>query len=113
MEIEKILSSGVNALLIIDTAGVRQILAKKNPFPITTIFLAPKNIDELRARIVERRSETVEAIEKRLQTAENELKNLKMYDHVIISGSRDDDLASILKIYAKESQLASPSEGET
>ncbi|MDR2778834.1 MAG: guanylate kinase [Puniceicoccales bacterium] len=100
-DVESTLSSGTNALLVIDVAGVEQILKQKNNFRIVTIFIAPKNLDELKQRIVGRRSETAESIAKRLQTAENEIKKASMYDHVLISGSRDEDFMALLEIYKK------------
>lgn len=100
--VEKILALGINALLIIDTVGVEQILGQDNPFPIVTIFMAPKNLDELRHRIMARNSETEETITRRLWTAESEMGKVKMYDHVIISDSRDSDFLSIAEIYRME-----------
>jgi guanylate kinase len=99
MDVERVLSLGVDALLIIDTAGVEQILRQKNPFPIASIFIAPRSLDELKLRIMARKSETAESIARRLQTAEKEIGKIGMYDHVIISGSRDDDFSSIMEIY--------------
>jgi guanylate kinase len=103
--IESTLSAGINALLVIDVAGVEQILRQKNNFRTVTIFITPKSLDELKQRIAGRGTETAESMAKRLQTAENEMKMAPIYDHVIISGSRDEDFTALLEIY-KKSQLA-------
>jgi guanylate kinase len=103
--IKSTLSEGINALLVIDVVGVEQILKQKNNFRTVTIFIAPKSLDELKHRIAGRGTETTESMAKRLQTAENEIKKASMYDHVITSGSRDEDFAALLEIYEK-AQLA-------
>ncbi|MDR1890889.1 MAG: guanylate kinase [Puniceicoccales bacterium] len=100
-DIESTLSAGINVLLLIDVAGVEQILKQKNSFRVVTIFIAPKSLDELRQRIAGRGSETEESMAKRLQTAENEIKKAAIYDYVITSGSRDEDFAALLEIYEK------------
>ncbi|MDR0741985.1 MAG: guanylate kinase [Puniceicoccales bacterium] len=100
-DVESTLSAGINALLVIDVAGVKQILRQKNNFRTVTIFIAPKSLDELKQRIAGRGTETAESIAKRLQTAENEIKMAPMYDYVITSGSRDEDFAALLEIYKK------------
>jgi guanylate kinase len=100
-DVESTLSAGINALLVIDVAGVEQILKQKNNFRTVTVFIAPKSLDELKQRIAGRGTETAESMAKRLQTAENEIKMAPIYDHVIISGSRDEDFAALLEIYEK------------
>jgi guanylate kinase len=102
-EVEKILSSGTDALLIIDTEGVEQILQREYDFPIVTIFISPRDLDALRDRISIRGTESEESIAKRLRTAEREMGRMGMYDHAITSGSREEDFASLLGIYGRES----------
>ncbi|MDR1457539.1 MAG: guanylate kinase [Puniceicoccales bacterium] len=101
VDVESTLSEGINALLVIDVAGVEQILKQKNNFRTVTIFIAPKSLEELKQRIAGRGTETAESMAKRLRTAESEMKMAPMYDHVIISGSRDEDFAALLEIYGK------------
>jgi guanylate kinase len=72
-DIESTRSSGINVLLLIDVAGVEQILKQKS-FRTITIFIAPKSLNEPKQRIAGRGSETAESMAKRLQTAKNELK---------------------------------------
>ncbi|MDR1595313.1 MAG: guanylate kinase [Puniceicoccales bacterium] len=95
-----VLSSGYDALLLIDTSGVEQILGRRNDFRIATIFLAPKNLEDLGQRIINRGTETEEEISKRLKTAENEIKKSQIYDHIVVSKSRDDDFAAVFEIYS-------------
>ncbi|MDR3144240.1 MAG: guanylate kinase [Puniceicoccales bacterium] len=101
-DVQETIEKSIDALLVIDTAGVAQILQLKNDFRTVTIFIAPKSLDELRRRIIGRGTEETIDIAKRMQTAENEIKQSAMYDYVIISSSRDDDFSALLDIYANE-----------
>ncbi|MDR0692971.1 MAG: guanylate kinase [Puniceicoccales bacterium] len=103
VDVESTLSEGINALLVIDVAGVEQILRQKNNFRTVTIFIVPKSLEELKQRIAGRGTETAESTAKRLQTAESEMKMASLYDHVIVSGSRDEDFAALLEIYEAQS----------
>ncbi|MDR1401513.1 MAG: guanylate kinase [Puniceicoccales bacterium] len=102
--VEKILSSGRNALLLIDTSGVSQILQQKNNFKIVAIFIAPRTLSDLKQRIIARGTETENAIARRMQTAENEIKLSNIYDYVVASGSCEDDFLAVLKIYSEETR---------
>jgi guanylate kinase len=103
-DIKSILSSKSNALLLIDTTGVEQILQRKNDFRIVTIFIMPEDLNDLKQRIAGRGTETVAEIEKRLKSCEIEIQKSQLYDHVITSGSPEDDLAAVLTIYNDEVQ---------
>ncbi|MDR1413971.1 MAG: guanylate kinase [Puniceicoccales bacterium] len=100
--VEKILFSGANALLVVDTSGVVQILSQKHDFKIVTIFIAPKSLSDLRQRIVARGTETEVTIARRMQTAEHELKMAQIYNYAVTSGSCEEDFLAILKIYNRE-----------
>jgi guanylate kinase len=104
-DIEEILSAGTNALLMIDTVGVEQILKQRHNLNIVSVFIAPKSLEELEKRIIGRGTETVESIKRRLKTAEDEIKKASMYDYIVTSGARDDDFAAVLDIYKKSTGL--------
>lgn len=84
--VEKELRMGKHVVLVIDTQGMLQL---KGKIPFTAIFLRPPSLEELRERLVSRRTETPESIEKRLEWAELELLVTNQYDYQIVN----DDLA--------------------
>lgn len=84
--VEKELDSGKHVILVIDTQGALQLKEKlKGIF----IFISPPSLEELKKRLVKRRTETPELIEKRILWARHELEMISHYDYHIIN----DDLS--------------------
>lgn len=79
----KSLNNGEHVLLEIDTQGALQI-KEKMPEALL-IFIAPPSYNELEARLRGRKTETEEAIQKRLNFVEFEKKNSEKFDHIIIN----------------------------
>lgn len=87
---------GKHVILVIDTQGALQI---KGKLEATFVFISPPSLDELRARLYRRKSETEEAIETRLSWAEKEMALAKDYDYHIVNDNLKtayDALRSIL-----------------
>lgn len=100
----QILESWKDALLIIDVNGAEQILDNKQNFPykIVSIFLNLSNLEELKQRIIGRSSENPTTLQKRLESARKESQKSYIYDHIINSTSRENDINAVLAIYNKE-----------
>ena len=87
------LEEGINVFSEIDVNGAKNI---KNIFPdALLIYIAPPSIDVLKERLVGRGTEDMDTIEKRLKIAEDELKMIDFYDHVVVN---DDLEKAILKV---------------
>ena len=87
------LEEGINVFSEIDVNGAKNI---KNIFPdALLIYIAPPSIDILKERLVGRGTEDMGTIEKRLKIAEDELKMIDFYDHVVVN---DDLEKAILKV---------------
>ena len=79
----KYLDEGYDVILEIDVNGYRQI---KENFPSCIgVFIAPPSLEMLEKRLRDRGTETEESIEKRLNTAKEEMKTQTEYDYVIIN----------------------------
>jgi len=76
------LEKGKHVILVIDTQGALQL---KGRLEAVFIFVSPPNIEELRARLYRRRSETEEAIATRLSWAEKEMALAPQYDYHIVN----------------------------
>ena len=84
------INKGINALLEIDVNGAYNI---KKKFPdALLIYIAPPSIEVLRQRLIDRGTEEIDVIDKRLAIAEEELKRVDFYDYVIIN----DDLETAI-----------------
>ncbi len=74
---------GKHVFLIIDTQGAMQL--KKENYPAIFIFISPPSLEELRERLVKRKTESKEAIEKRLSWAKAEIEKMAEYDYHIVN----------------------------
>ena len=99
--------AGQNLLLNIDVQGAKTIKEKASADEalkgnIVTIFIMPRSLEELSARLKNRGTDSDEEIERRLIVARTEMKQGKYYDYTIISQSKSADLEAVLEIFKKE-----------
>ena len=73
---------GKHVILVIDTQGALQLM---ETLVATFIFISPPSLDELRARLEKRRTETGDAIERRLSWAEKEIALAIRYNYHIVN----------------------------
>jgi guanylate kinase len=73
---------GKDVVLVIDTQGALHLLGK---IDAVFIFISPPSLEELRARLYRRKSETEEAIEHRLSWAEKEMALAEKYHYHIVN----------------------------
>lgn len=83
-EVERIQNSGRNVILDIDVKGAVNV---KKQFGDTamSIFIQPPTIEALRHRLLSRGTESIEAIETRVEKASYELSFASQFDKVIIN----------------------------
>ncbi len=79
------LDNGVDVILEIETVGAMKV--KKNYPEAILIFILPPSVEELRARLTGRGTETADVIETRLAAAKIELALASEYDYVIVNDS--------------------------
>ena len=97
------LAAGKSLIAAIDVQGVRSVctLAEQDAAlrrALTTVFVAPATIDELRARLAGRGDDPAD-VDRRMQTALAELQEADRYQHRIASTTRDADYAALLAIW--------------
>ena len=96
--VEQRLAEGMNVVLDIEIQGARQVIAKMPE--AVTIFVIPPSIEELRRRLVNRGTDTPEAIEGRLRRAREEYAEADFYDYLIVNDDADvaaADFAAIVR----------------
>lgn len=82
MWVEERLSEGKHVFLVIDTQGALKMMDR---VACCLIFVHPPSFEELKRRLIGRKTETEEVIEKRLKWAESELEKAKFYDYNIVN----------------------------
>ncbi|HEX79167.1 MAG TPA: guanylate kinase [Dehalococcoidia bacterium] len=100
--VKQALAEGKDAILKIDTQGaatIKKILPKA-----VFIFLTPLSKEDLADRLRVRNSESVSDLELRLKTVEEEMKQLPMFDYVVVNehGQIDRVISDIKAIITTE-----------
>ena len=95
-----------NILINIDVRGAQSLRKEMyaqfaTDIKVVSIFLKPSNLDVLKERLFKRGSDSKENIEKRLETAKEELQFGKEFDHQLISTEKENDYSLVKEIYLK------------
>jgi guanylate kinase len=73
---------GKHVVLVIDTQGALQL---KEKIAAISIFIRPPSIEVLRQRLIQRQTESLEMVEKRLEWAQTELKVAQQYNYQLVN----------------------------
>jgi guanylate kinase len=101
-ELDQRVDEGAPVVLEIEVQGARQV-REKMPEAIQ-VFIAPPSRETLRARLVGRGTDTPEAVERRLETADEELAAQPEFKHVVVNDRLEDAVDELVGIV--ESELA-------
>lgn len=97
--IERLRAAGKHVFLVIDTEGAEKLM---RDYPAVFIFVKPPSIDELRSRLSKRGTETEGSLEMRLSKAEEEMRQAKKYDYIIVNDDLDIAYAVLKSILIAE-----------
>ena len=100
-EVERCLDAGTSLVLEIEVQGARQVRAAL-PQRAVLIFIAPPDPAVLRERLAGRGLDTDEAIERRLETAKQELEAQQEFKHVVVNDDVDRASAELERIVRQE-----------
>ena len=85
--VEQELAEGRSVILEIDVQGAMRV---KAAYPdAVLIFIAPPSMSELKSRLIHRGTESSEAIDRRFETAYQEMKYIDQYDYVVVNDILD------------------------
>ncbi|MCF7793155.1 MAG: guanylate kinase [Candidatus Cloacimonetes bacterium] len=98
--IEEKLQAGHHIIMDIDVAGALQI--KETDIDFVSIFILPPTEKELIKRLKARKTESDAVIKRRLQTAEEEMKQIHNFDYLIINDDFELAVKDVEKIIAAE-----------
>ena len=98
------LGQGRDVLLVNDVQGAATVarMAEQDgelAEVLVTVYLVTDGIDELRKRLESRGKDDAGVIEERLETAKEELGRATEFDHVVTSGTREQDWRRVQDIY--------------
>lgn len=101
-----LLEQGKDILLNIDVQGAaafRQLARDRDQFRgrIHTVFIKPASWEQIRQRLVSRGTDNEDEIKRRLQSAIAEIESAADFDHVIVSGTREEDYLRLQQLYLR------------
>lgn len=99
--VEALLNKGHHVLFDVDVQGARSLKAAFGPRCIT-VFILPPSFDELEARLRNRKTDSPEAIQARLKTARDELKQADFFDYRIVNSDLEQAYAELKWILKQE-----------
>lgn len=102
--VEERLKQGKHVFLVIDTQGALKLKGRVGG---VWIFIAPPNMETLRARLEGRGTEKAEDIEKRLLWAEEEMKKADEYDYTVVNDNLETAFTEFKNIILKEEKNGS------
>lgn len=91
------LAQGRHVIVSVDVQGARKIRQALGARAVL-IFLLPPSFQQLRQRLVRRRTDTVAAIRARLAAAKRELACARWYDHAVVNEQLDTAVSAVSKI---------------
>jgi len=104
-ELDRVLGSGMDAILEIDVQGMQAI--RNQGLRFVSIFIMPPSLEELEARLRKRGTDSPEAIALRLRNARAEIKARHQYDHTIVNDVLDEAVARFQAIVRTERRRSS------
>ncbi|TAL83431.1 MAG: guanylate kinase [Beijerinckiaceae bacterium] len=99
--VEQTLAQGRDVLFDIDYQGTQQVKAKAGD-DVVTIFILPPSMRELKARLERRAEDSRDTIEKRLESARNEISRWELYDYVLVNDDLQASFDCLLDILKAE-----------
>lgn len=100
--IDEKLERGEDVILEIEVQGALKVMEKRKD--ALSVFVTPPDENTLYDRLRNRGTETEEQIEKRIKTAEEELKCKNEYDYIVVNDVLDDAVAEIERIIKSEKE---------
>ena len=98
--IKKRLEAGRHVIMDIDVQGAAQI--SRSDIPYVKIFILPPSMEVLRDRLINRNTDTMEEIDKRLRIASEEIKQICYYDYLVINDELDQAVSEVACIISAE-----------
>lgn len=98
--VQETLCAGNDIALEIDVQGAMQIKDKRKDAIL--IFIAPPSIEELESRLINRNTESKEAIERRLAVVKSEIEKIQEFDYKIVNDDLDEALKNLESIIIAE-----------
>jgi guanylate kinase len=101
------LKAGVDVVLSVDVQGaetIRAVAAKDEAIgsALVSVFIMPASVEELERRLRGRNEDSDAVVERRLALARQEMEHWRQFQYLLLSGTREEDLASMQRVLLVE-----------
>jgi len=100
-QVEAMLAAGKDVLFDIDWQGAQQLFQIAGG-DVVRVFIFPPSMEELRARLTNRNTDTAQVIEARMARAANEVSHWDGYDYVLVNDDVEQCFQGVKTILAAE-----------
>jgi guanylate kinase len=97
--VNRAIEQGIDCLFDVDFQGGRQI-RRQWPNDSVLVFILPPSLRELERRLRQRATDAPEVIERRLRTAQEELRHYDEYDYLVVNDDLEHAFADLSAIYS-------------
>jgi guanylate kinase len=97
---DRLLADGQDVVLVIDVQGARQV--KAHGVDHTSIFVMPPSFAILERRLRGRSTDSEEQLQRRLETARDEVSSYADYDYVVVNDQLEPTVVRLQEIIAAE-----------
>lgn len=94
------LAEGKHVIMDIEVQGAAQISVSDIPY--VKVFILPPSLEVLKQRLIDRNTDTMEEIEKRLMIARYEITQIPSYDYLVINDNLDKAVDEVIAIIEAE-----------
>ena len=98
--IQSRLALGKHVIMDIEVQGAAQISCKDIPY--VKIFILPPSLEVLKERLINRKTDTAEEIDKRLEIAKYEITQISKYNYLVINDQLEDAVNDVMSIIEAE-----------
>ena len=100
-EVDSFINIGQDVLFDMDWIGARQ-MRQKAPDDVVTIYLLPPSVKEVRRRLEDRKTDSKEVIEKRMNLIAEKLKHWNEFDYVIVNADIEETVRKVQRVISGE-----------
>lgn len=100
-EVDSFINVGQDVIFDMDWVGLRQ-MKQKAPDDVVSIYLLPPSVKEVRRRLIDRKTDSMETINKRMHMLRDKISHWNEYDYVVVNVEVAQTVETIKEIISAE-----------
>ena len=100
-EVDSFINVGQDVIFDMDWVGLRQ-MKQKAPDDVVSIYLLPPSVREVRRRLIDRKTDSMETINKRMHMLRDKMSHWNEYDYVVVNVDVAQTVETIKEIISAE-----------